>query len=197
MSTSIDRVPRSRQLTSQWCWTTLRVVITAGRSLPPGHSLRPGPGLEHRRYRPRQVRLLPNCHHGSALVAETFDDIFEIDGRHDEIYVAAAAYVGGKFVRIGKTAVHGDVGQPNGSSRLELRHSRNGRVKAGTASATTGGIQTGDMVPDGMNPNAMGVVIPPGSMTFPFVAWEGWMGLGHEGDFESVGLGSGNGYSHS
>jgi hypothetical protein len=114
---------------------------------------------------------------GLRAVKETIDDPLELDGRHDEIYAAAAVYVNGRFARVDRTSVHGDIGQPPISGILTGLGvpSRQGRIKAGTADRNTGGIQTGDTVPTGSNPAGI-LTSGPTTTSFPFLAWEGWMG---------------------
>jgi hypothetical protein len=114
---------------------------------------------------------------GLRAVKETIDDPFELDGRHDEIYAAAAVYVDRKFAKVERTSVHGDIGQPPVVGLLTslLIPSRQGRIKAGTADRNTGGIQTGDTVPTGSNPAGI-LTTGPSTTSFPFLAWEGWMG---------------------
>jgi hypothetical protein len=113
---------------------------------------------------------------------ETFDDIFNADGQHDEVYASASLELvdhnlnrlqpGPVYVR---TAVHGDINQaPN-------------RVQAGSAvsltGSRTGGLTNGDSVPNGSNPATYtGTRSYPTDPkpTFPFVLWEGTMTNGTE-----------------
>jgi hypothetical protein len=106
---------------------------------------------------------------------ETFDTQTDLDGKGDEVYAGAAAFVDGGFARIATSAVHGDVGPPPSLALLPGVNapSRAGRVRAGTGSAT-GGIRSGDSVPPGVNP-----AVPVGAATnntFPLLVWEGWLG---------------------
>ena len=110
---------------------------------------------------------------------ETRDDMWQRDGKRDEVYVAA-------FVRLQsgpytdpitgrntfelhnhgfvKSMVHGDV---NGIGN---------RIQAGTAS-DLGGIRTGDIVPSGQDP-AVPSSRPPSTTTFPVNVWEGTLDNG-------------------
>lgn len=99
---------------------------------------------------------------GFQAVNETVDLIL-FDGSRDEIYVAAAKYLDGRFLGIAKSDVHGDVGWPPGV----LLPPRANRVKAGTASST-GGIQTGDVVQGPLGTTTQN--------TFPLLVWEGTLG---------------------
>jgi hypothetical protein len=109
---------------------------------------------------------------------ETVDNPLSLDGRGDEIYVAAAAYHSGELVAIGKSSVYGDDSPaPILGDILGIFVPPTGiRIRAGTASVT-GGLRTGDVVPP---PTPVLPSNPPSSTMFPFVVWEGWLGGGAE-----------------
>jgi hypothetical protein len=109
---------------------------------------------------------------------ETVDNPLSLDGRGDEIYVAAAAYRSGELVAIGKSSVYGDDNPvPILGDILGIFVPPTGfRLRAGTASVT-GGLRTGDVIP---SPNPILPTNPPVSTMFPFVVWEGWLGGGSE-----------------
>jgi hypothetical protein len=111
---------------------------------------------------------------------ETYDNILELDGAHDEIYVAAAYTLNGSITFV-KSEVHGDVSPPpvitilGGLIGLPPPPPRTNRIPAGSARGPQlGGIQTGDIVPNVANPALPSG--PPSSTTFPFLVWEGWLG---------------------
>jgi hypothetical protein len=111
---------------------------------------------------------------GLRVIHETRDDMFQRDGKRDEVYVAA-------FVRLQsgpytdpltgrrtfelhdhgfvKSMVHGDI------------NNIGNRIQAGTAS-DLGGIRTGDIVPGSHDP-ALPSSRPPSTGTFPVYVWEG------------------------
>jgi hypothetical protein len=89
-----------------------------------------------------------------------------LDGLYDEIYAAAVAWVWDRQTNVVKTRIlartaeYGDVGAVTIAPR----------VQAGRA-GPKGGIMSGDLVPDGFNPQ--GPSLPPGSDRFPLLVWEG------------------------
>jgi hypothetical protein len=101
---------------------------------------------------------------GVRAEAETFDDVFERDGKRDEIYVAAAVQHYDRRDRrllaqgVARTSIMGDV---NGFPA---------RIQAGSASPR-GGIRTGDNVP--AVPDVATFAGPGPSGAFPLVVWEG------------------------
>jgi len=100
---------------------------------------------------------------------QSADDPYDVDGVGDEIYVAAAVYQGGKLVNLAKSAVHGDTGPLSVAATLVPNApTRQGRVRGGTQTPT-GGVKTGDMLPN--NPG-----IVPGRVAIPLIVWEGWLG---------------------
>ena len=109
---------------------------------------------------------------------ETVDNPLSVDGQGDEIYVAAAAYLSGDLVAIGKSSVYGDDSPlPLVGDFLGIFVPPTGiRIRAGTA-GFTGGLRTGNSIPF---PDPSLPVGPPSSTTFPFVVWEGWLGGGTE-----------------
>ncbi len=99
---------------------------------------------------------------------ETADDMFERDGKRDEIYISAKTYffnsTGGSDDRIVNKVRSRVMGDVNNRAKEEKR------VMAGTAAGSLGGIQTGDQVPDAEpwknNAQAKGDLLP-------FIIWEG------------------------
>lgn len=104
---------------------------------------------------------------------ETVDDMWQHDGKRDEVYVAAFvrlqsgpytdSFTGRRKFELHdygfvKSMVHGDVNMAN-------------RIQAGSAS-DLGGIRTGDTVPGPQDP-ALPAARPPSTTTFPFTVWEG------------------------
>jgi len=108
----------------------------------------------------------------------TLDDPAQIDGKWDEILVSSIARQydengapsGTPSVAISK--VHGDVNAPEWQNPLHPQQ----RIKAGSASAL-GGLMTGDAFPSTQPWN---VTSPASTVTFPLLAWEGWLGDGRE-----------------
>ncbi len=103
---------------------------------------------------------------GFKVNQETYDDQLNFDGQHDEVYASVAVAVTEEYgarkvlmpTQIVKSAVHGDLGKGGI------------QVRAGSI-LPTGGIATGDIVPNMTNP-----ALPAGpasANTFPLVLWEG------------------------
>jgi hypothetical protein len=104
---------------------------------------------------------------------ETVDNPLSLDGKGDEIYVAAAAYLSAELVAIGKSSVYGDTSSVPTNDIIPLVFPpRTDRIRAGTASST-GGIRTGDAIPF---PDPSLPVGPPSTTMLPFIVWEGWLG---------------------
>ncbi|MDF0644469.1 MAG: hypothetical protein P0111_10585 [Nitrospira sp.] len=112
---------------------------------------------------------------GLRVIHETKDDMFQFDGKRDEVYVAAfvrrqsVPSLGTDFVTTTsqlldhgfvRSKVHGDI---NGF--------QDHRVLAGTASEL-GGLRTSDTIPLNRDP-ALPSARPPSTTTFPLHVWEG------------------------
>ncbi|MDX2059855.1 MAG: hypothetical protein SFV24_18745 [Gemmatimonadales bacterium] len=103
---------------------------------------------------------------GVQALKHTTDDPLGLDGKGDEVFVAAVSHLttrafGGTTTGNVRSTTYGDVGTGNPWP---------GRVQAGTASAT-GGIRTGDIVPISLN-----LAAPTGTPNFqgfPLLVWEG------------------------
>jgi hypothetical protein len=103
---------------------------------------------------------------GVKALKQSVDDLLDMDGRADEIFVAAVSHVTTRTfasgtVSIARSTTYGDVGTANAFV---------GRVQAGTA-GPRGGIGTGDLVPIGLNLSAP--TGTPNSAGFPLLLWEG------------------------
>lgn len=119
----------------------------------------------------RKYRVVIN---GLRVIHETKDDMFQFDGKRDEVYVASFVRLqsgpytdpitGRKTFELHdhgfvKSMVHGDV------------NNIANRTQAGTAS-DLGGIRTGDIVPGPRDP-ALPMNRAPSTTTFPVHVWEG------------------------
>jgi hypothetical protein len=116
---------------------------------------------------------------GVRVDRETVDNPLSVDGVGDEIYVAAAAYLSGELVAIGKTSVYGDTSPvylPLADVLGVYVPPIGSRIRAGTG-GLTGGLRTGNSIP---SPDPSLPVGPPSTTMFPFVVWEGWLGGGTE-----------------
>lgn len=103
---------------------------------------------------------------GVRALKQSTDDLLDMDGKADEIYVASVAHVttrtfGTTTVAQAVGTTYGDVGSSNNFP---------GRVQAGTASGS-GGIRTGDLVPLSLDLSAPAG--SPNSLGFPLLLWEG------------------------
>lgn len=104
----------------------------------------------------------------------TLDDPAQIDGKWDEVFVAATSQVYDGItdqtapVQGVMSRVHGDINAAAWKSGPQMR------VKAGSASVL-GGLMAGDAFPGSPPWNAIG---SPSGASFPLLVWEGWL---HEG----------------
>lgn len=109
---------------------------------------------------------------GFRVMHETFDDQLSRDGKYDEVYAAFTMFQYDRKTsrQVGtdlkKTLIHGEA-KPG-----------DGRVKAGTASAS-GGLKTGDMFPQVADPSQRyGAALS--SSSFPFLVWQGSLTEGQD-----------------